>query len=74
MVKIKEYDVFLDGDIKKQISDFIYQIKTYKLKLEIEELKRRQKVLEGKGEVEESIKLAVELAKLTQKLNSEKRG
>lgn len=74
LVKIKEYDVFLDGDIKKQISDFIYQIKTYKLKLEIEELKRRQKVLEGKGEVEESIKLAVELAKLTQKLNSEKRG
>ena len=44
------------------------------LKIEIENLKRQQKVLEGKGEVEESIKLAIKLSQLMQQLNNGKRG
>ena len=74
MVKIKECKIFLDGDVNKQIDDFIHEIKTQNLKIEIENLKRQQKVLEGKGEVEESIKLAIKLSQLMQQLNNGKRG
>ena len=73
-VKIKECKIFLDGDVNKQIDDFIHEIKTQNLKIEIENLKRQQKVLEGKGEVEESIKLAIKLSQLMQQLNNGKRG
>ena len=66
--------IFLDGDVNKQIDDFIHEIKTQNLKIEIENLKRQQKVLEGKGEVEESIKLAIKLSQLMQQLNNGKRG
>ena len=74
LVKIKECKIFLDGDVNKQIDDFIHEIKTQNLKIEIENLKRQQKVLEGKGEVEESIKLAIKLSQLMQQLNNGKRG
>ena len=74
LVKIKECKIFLDGDVNKQIDDFINEIKTQNLKIEIENLKRQQKVLEGKGEVEESIKLAIKLSQLMQRLNNGKRG
>ena len=74
LVKIKECKIFLDDDVKKQIDDFINEIKTQNLKNEIENLKRQQKVLEGKGEVEESIKLAIKLSQLMQKLNNGKRA
>ena len=59
---------------RSQIDDFIHEIKTQNLKIEIENLKRQQKVLEGKGEVEESIKLAIKLSQLMQQLNNGKRG
>ena len=74
LVKIKECKIFLDGDVNKQIDDFINEIKTQNLKIEIENLKRQQKVLEGKGEVEESIKLAIKLSQLMQQLNNGKKG
>ena len=56
------------------MQNFINEIKTQNLKIEIENLKRQQKVLEGKGEVEESIKLAIKLSQLMQRLNNGKRG
>lgn len=68
-VKIKEHNVFFDEDIKKQIDDFINGIANYKLKQRIEELKKEQKSLETQGKIEESIKLAIELASVSKLLS-----
>lgn len=72
-VKIKEHQVFFDEDIKKQIDDFINGIANYKLKQRIEELRKEQKSLEIQGKIEESIKLAIELARVTKLLNRDGR-
>lgn len=68
-IKVKEHQVFFDEDIKKQIDDFINGIANYKIKQRIDELKKEQKVLESQGKIEESIKLAIELARVTKLLN-----
>ena len=64
-VKIKEYNMFLAQDIKKQIEDLIYGIKQYKLKQQIEELRIEQKNFESQGKIRESIDLAVKIAEIT---------
>lgn len=69
LVKIKEQHTFFAEDIEKQINDFINGIANYKLKQRIEELRKEQKSLESQGKIEESIKLAMELARVTKLLN-----
>lgn len=69
LVKIKEHHVFFNEDITKQIDDFVNRIANYKLKQRIEELRKAQKSLESQGKIEESINLAIELARVTQLLN-----
>lgn len=73
LIKIKEENVFFAEDIKFQINDFINEIHNYKLKQRLEELRREQKKLENQGKIEESIKLAIELANITKKLKGNKR-
>lgn len=72
-VKIKEHQVFFGEDIKRQIDDFINGIANYKLKQRIEELRKEQKSLEIQGKIEESIELAIELARVTKLLNRDGR-
>ena len=73
LVKIKEENIFFAEDIKIQIDDFINEIHSYKLKQRIDQLRKEQKELENQGKVEESIKLAIELASITKKLKESKR-
>ncbi|MGL5149627.1 MAG: DNA primase [Clostridium sp.] len=70
-VKIREMTVFTGKDDTQLIDDYINQIKTNKLFIKIESLKKELKALEQKGMIEESIKLAMELKKVTEQL---KRG
>ena len=48
------------------------KLKTHKLEIEIENLKRQQKIFESKGKIEESIKLAIRIVKINEQLNKEK--
>ena len=50
-----------------------YEIISYKLKQRIDQLRKEQKQLENEGKIEESIKLAIELASITKKLKEAKR-
>ena len=59
--------VFTD-EIEKQVLDFVKEIKTYKLKQQIEVLKRKQKSLENEGKIQQSIDLAIEISKITRML------
>ena len=51
--------------------DEINKIKKYKLSQKLERLKKEQKELERKGKIEESIKLAVELSKVSKILKNQ---
>lgn len=73
LVKIKDENIFFAEDIKIQIDDFINEIHSYKLKQRIDQLRREQKELENQGKIEESIKLAIELASITKRLKESKR-
>ena len=73
LVKIKEENIFLADNIKVQIDDLINEIHSYKLKQRIDQLRKEQKELENQGKIEESIKLAIELASITKKLKESKR-
>jgi hypothetical protein len=68
---IKDINLFYVEDIKRLIEDYINEITNYKLKQRIEELKKQQKILENQGKIEESISLAIEIAKVSKEL---KRG
>ena len=68
LVKIKEENIFFADNIKVQIDDLINEIHSYKLKQRIDQLRKEQKELENQGKIEESIKLAIELASITKKL------
>ena len=70
-IKIKDINLFYVEDTKRLIEDYINEITNYKLKQRIEELKKQQKILENQGKIEESISLAIELAKISKTL---KRG
>ena len=73
LVKIKEENIFFADNIKVQIDDLINEIHSYKLKQRIDQLRKEQKELENQGKIEESIKLAIELASITKKLKESKR-
>ena len=73
LVKIREENIFFADDVKVQINDFINEIHSYKLKQRIDQLRKEQKELENQGKIEESIKLAIELASVTKKLKEIKR-
>ena len=73
LVKIREENIFFADDVKVQINDFINEIHSYKLKQRIDQLRKEQKELEHQGKIEESIKLAIELASVTKKLKESKR-
>ena len=73
MVKVKEQKVFFAEDIESQIKDFIKEIHNYKLKQRIDQLKKEQKNLENQGKIEESIKLAIELASINKQLKEGRR-
>lgn len=73
LVKIREENIFFANDVKVQINDFINEIHSYKLKQRIDQLRKEQKELENQGKIEESIKLAIELASITKSLKESKR-
>ena len=73
LVKIREENIFFADDVKVQINDLINEIHSYKLKQRIDQLRKEQKELENQGKIEESIKLAIELASITKKLKESKR-
>ena len=71
-IKIKDINLFYVEDTKRLIEDYINEITNYKLKQRIEELKKQQKILENQGKIEESISLAIELAKISKELKRRK--
>lgn len=71
IIKIKEQNVLIGKDNKRLIQDFIKQLDNYKLNQQLDELIKKQKLLEAQGKIEESIKIAIELKKVNEKL---KRG
>lgn len=66
--KIKEENILNLGNSDKQIKDYIDQIKSFKLKIQIDDLKKKQSELEKKGNIEESIEIAMELIQLSKQL------
>ena len=66
--KIKEENILNLGNSDKQIKDYIEQIKSFKLKIQIDDLKKKQSELEKKGDIEESIEIAMELIRLSKQL------
>ncbi|EOR26169.1 DNA primase [Clostridium sartagoforme AAU1] len=64
IIKIKEQNVLIGKDNKRLIQDFIKQLDNYKLNQQLDELIKKQKLLEAQGKIEESIKIAIELKKL----------
>ena len=59
------------NELINKYSYTLNEITNYKLKQRIEELKKQQKILENQGKIEESISLAIEIAKISKEL---KRG
>lgn len=72
-VKIKEFQVLKGKDVRRLILDYIKQIKDFKLRKKVEELKQKLKGLEKEGLIEESIKIALELNKINDALKKGER-
>ena len=72
--KIKEHEILAFPDTERLINDYIREIKSFKLKLQIEDLKKKQNRFEKEGEIEESIRIAMELTKLYEILKKGERG
>ena len=68
LVKIKDDTTLIGSDNKKLIDDLVDKIVNYKLKEELEELKKMQRKLEKEGKIEESIKIAIEMSKVSKQL------
>lgn len=73
LIKIKEHEILAVTDKDRLIRDYIKQIKCFKLKLQIEDLKKMQNRFEQNGEIEESIKIAMEYSKLSEMLKKVER-
>ena len=71
LIKIKEQELLDFTDKDRVIKDYMKEVHSYKLKNKIEDLKKKQKVLEQEGKFQETIEIAMELTRLTQSL---KRG
>ncbi len=76
LIEIQEHKILNlnDSEIERLINDYLNEIKSFKLKSKIDDLKKKQSELEKNGEIEESIKIAIELSKLTNQLKMGKRG
>jgi len=74
LTKIKEQEILPFADKERLIMDYIKEIKSFKLKLQIEDLKKMQNRFEKNGEIEESIRIAMELTKLAETLKKGERG
>mgnify|MGYP003591788626 CR=1 FL=1 len=74
LAKIKEHVILDFADKNRLIKDYIHEVKNFKLKLQIDDLKKKQKVQEKEGKIEESIKIAIELTKLSKALKMGERG
>jgi DNA primase len=72
--KIKEHEILAFADSERLIRDYIKEVKNFKLKLQIEDLKKKQNRFEKEGEIEESIRIAMELNKLSEALKKGERG
>lgn len=68
LVKIKEQNVLVGNDNEKLVHDLIKQLNIYKLNRELKELKQKQRALESKGKIEESIQIAIEINKVNEQL------
>lgn len=68
-IKIKEEEILNLSNSNTLIKDYIEKIKNFKLKTQIDELKRKQSLLEKEGNIEESINIAMELIGLSKQLN-----
>lgn len=73
LIKIREHEILAVTDKDRLIRDYIKQIKCFKLKLQIEDLKKMQNRFEQNGEIEESIKIAMEYAKVSEMLKKVER-
>lgn len=74
-VKIKELRVFLQEDnYEKIIKDLVNTVRSFRLQERFEKLKKELKVLEQKGMIEESIKLAIELKEVKEVLERQRGG
>ena len=72
--KIKEHEILAFADKDRLIKDYINEVKNFKLKLQIQDLKKKQNRFEKEGEIEESIRIAIELTKLSEALKKGERG
>jgi len=73
-IKIKEHEILEVIDKDRLIKDYLKQVKSFKIKLQLEILKKRQSRFEKEGEIEESIKIAIEFTKLSETLKKGERG
>ena len=74
LTQIKEHEILDFTDKNRLINDYLKEVKSFKLKLQIEDLKKKQNRFEKEGKIEESIKIAMELTKLSGELKKGERG
>ncbi len=74
LTNIKEHEILEFDDKSRVIKDYLKEVKSFKLKLQIENLKKKQNRFEKEGKIEESIKIAIELSKLSDLLKKGERG
>lgn len=74
MTKIREHEILDFTDRERLIKDYLKEVRGFKLKLQIEDLKKKQNRFEKEGKIEESIKIAIELTKLSEALKKGERG
>ena len=74
LTKIREHEILDFTDRERLIKDYLKEVRGFKLKLQIEDLKKKQNRFEKEGKIEESIKIAIELTKLSEALKKGERG
>lgn len=74
LTKIKDHEILDFTDKYRLINDYLNEVKSFKLRLQIEELKKKQNRFEKEGKIEESIKIAMDLTKLSGELKKGERG
>lgn len=74
LIEIKEHKILDFSDKNRLIHDYLMEVRSHKLKLQIEDLKKKQNRFEKEGKIEESIKIAIELTKLSEALKKGERG
>lgn len=73
-IKIKEIEILDLSNKDRLIKDYIKQVQIFKIKELIDDLKKKQSRFEKEGKIEESINIAIELAKLSRQLKNIERG